>query len=90
VSAEVEDKYSPKLFTLDEDKIGVGPDVLVIAPDGTNIEDGDIVAVTGVVRRYERTELKRDYDWFELGAEYGVKYTSRPVIIADSIVKVKD
>ena len=90
VRAEIESVHTPRVFTLDEDKVGASPDVLVVAPNGAFPKDGQVVEVTGTVRRFVRTEIERDYDWFDLGTEYDVKYTERPVIIADSVLPVGD
>lgn len=88
VRADVADVHSPRFFTLDEDRIGASPDVLVLAPTGEIPKDGSTVVVTGTVRRFVREELQRDYDWFALETKYDETYKERPVIIADSVQTV--
>jgi hypothetical protein len=89
VRAEIEDVHTPRAFTLDEDKVGASPDVLVLSPAGAFPKKGETVEVTGTVRRFVRTEIKRDYDWFDLGEQYDVTYTERPVIVAESVLPVE-
>jgi hypothetical protein len=88
VRADVADVHSPRFFTLDEDRIGASPDVLVLTPAGEIPKDGSTVVVTGTVRRFVREELQRDYDWFALETKYDEKYKERPVIIADTVQTV--
>jgi hypothetical protein len=90
VRAQVEEIHSPRFFTLDENRVGVSPDVLVLSPTGEMPRDGSTVIVTGTVRRFVREELQRDYDWFTLETKYDETYKERPVIIADSVQTVKD
>jgi hypothetical protein len=85
VGGEVATVYGSRVFTLDEDRIGAKPDVLVLAPDHANVESGSSVTVRGTVRRYAWTELRREYDWFELPPSLGVVFHSRPVVIAESV-----
>lgn len=90
VRAEIEDVHTPRAFTLDEDKAGASPDVLVLSAGGAFPKKGETVEVTGTVRRFVRTEIKRDYDWFDLGEQYDVKYTERPVIVAESVLPMEE
>jgi hypothetical protein len=90
VRAEIEDVHTSRAFTLDEDKVGASPDVLVLAPSGSFPKDGDYVEVTGTVRRFVRTEIERDYDWFDLDEEYDTRYTERPVIVAETVLPVEE
>ena len=91
VSAEVEDFLGSNMFTLDEDSILSGPDVLVLVPGGlkTNLVHDQKVTVTGEVRRYVEADLDRDFDFFENGKLVDVKtkvdWKTRPVIVADAI-----
>jgi hypothetical protein len=92
VKAEVEDILDNRTFTLDEDAILAGPDVLVVVPKGstTGLKHDDVVTVTGTVRPFVQAELERDYDWFKDGKilKKGVKvdYKTRPVLIATSVM----
>jgi hypothetical protein len=91
VSAEVEDVLGSNMFTLDEDAILSGPDVLVLVPGGlnTNLTHDQKVTVMGEVRRYVEADLDRDFDFFENGKLVDVKtkvdWNTRPVLVARSI-----
>jgi ABC-type Fe3+-hydroxamate transport system substrate-binding protein len=91
VSAEVEDVLGSNMFTLDEDAILSGPDVLVLVPGGVTgkLAHDQKVVVTGEVRRYVESDLDRDFDFFENGKLVEVKtkvdWNTRPVIVARSI-----
>lgn len=91
VKAEVEKVVDNHAFTLDEDALLAGSDVLVLVPKGLAnlVRKDDKVIVTGEVRRYVVADLDRDYDWFEDGkivkVETDVDFKTRPVVIATSI-----
>jgi hypothetical protein len=92
VKAEVEKVVDAHTFTLDEDALLAGSDVLVLVPRGmatTTMVHDQKVLVTGKVRRYVVAELDRDYDWFEDGKivnmEKEVDFKTRPVLIATSV-----
>lgn len=94
VRAEIEDVYNPQLFTLDEDRMFVGPDVIVYLRDGRTSLTGDqedqIVTVTGEVRKFIESDLFGTATWFEpwfrdLDETGRGLVRSRPVIIADSV-----
>lgn len=94
VRAEVEAIYNPQLFTLDEDRMFVGPDVIVYARDGrtslTEDQDDQIVTVTGEVRKFIESDLFGSATWFDpwfrdLDETGRGLVRSRPVIIADSV-----
>ena len=92
VRAEVEDVLDRNSFTLDEDAILSGADVLVLVPAGfdtANLRKDQVVVVSGKVRRYVAAELERDFDWFKNGkvvtSSPKVDYETRPVLVADSI-----
>jgi hypothetical protein len=92
VKAEVEDVLDNRTFTLDEDAIFAGPDVLVVVPKGSTsgLMHDQVVTVTGTVRPFVQAELERDYDWFKDGKilkkDVKIDYTTRPVLIATSIM----
>jgi ABC-type Fe3+-hydroxamate transport system substrate-binding protein len=91
VRAEVEDVVGANMFTLDEDAIFAGPDVLVMVPGGVagTLAHDQMVTVTGEVRPYVEAELDRDFDFFENGklvqVNREVDWKTRPVIVARSI-----
>jgi hypothetical protein len=91
VKAEVEDVLDSRSFTLDEDAILTGADVVVLVPAGYTgtLSHDQVVTVTGKVRPYVTAELERDFDWFKNGklvtTKTDVDFKTRPVIVADSI-----
>jgi hypothetical protein len=91
VRAEVEDFLGDNMFTLDEDSILAGSDVLVLVPRGVtgNLARDQKVVVTGKVRPFVETDLDRDFDWFDNGKLVNVKtkvdWKTRPVIVAETI-----
>ena len=92
VRAEVEDVLDMHSFTLDEDSVLAGPDVVVIVPAGfdtASLAHDQVVVVTGKVRPYVMADLDRDFDWFKNGkiVTMGTKvdYKSRPVLVAETI-----
>jgi hypothetical protein len=92
VRAEVEDVLDRNSFTLDEDSVLAGPDVLVLVPAGfdtASLSHDQMVVVTGKVRPYVVAELDRDFDWFKDGkivsTSKTVDYESRPVLVAETI-----
>ena len=92
VKAKVEDVLGNHSFTLDEDAILAGPDVLVLVPTGSlpaGLKHDDRVVVTGTVRKYVTKELETDYDWFKDGEilKKGTKvdFDTRPVVVATSV-----
>ena len=89
VTAEAEDVLGPQAFTLDEDRVLAGPDVLVVAPrPPAAVPEGEELQVIGHVRPFITAVLQRDYDWFDPGwlGSAEVKLDERPVIVAASIV----
>jgi len=89
VEGEVEDKLSPTTFTIDEDQLFAGEDLLVLAQGVTpETNDGETVTVTGILRPYIQTEFERDYDLdWDLSVEQQIEaeYSERPVFVADGV-----
>ena len=91
VKAEVENVYDSRSFTLDEDSMFAGPDVLVLVPAGmtSTLAHDQVVTVTGTVRPFVSTELERDFDWFKDGklvtTKTDVDFKTRPVLVATSL-----
>jgi len=82
--------YNAHAFTLDEDEMFAGPDLLVLNPSPlSESEDGSDVTVTGTIQQFVRADIERNYDWFDYGwlesATEEVDFTTRPVLIADSV-----
>ena len=92
VRGEVEDVIDSRTFTLDEDSVLPGPDVLVLVPKGvaSTLAHDQVVTIVGTVRPYVLAEIQKDYDWFEDGKivkHVGdkVDLKTRPVIVATSV-----
>ncbi|WP_373528705.1 hypothetical protein [Nostoc sp.] len=90
VTGEVENIRNTSSFTLDEDKLFGGQDLLVIragTPKGI-VNKGEKVAVTGVLRPFVIADLKRDYDlkWdLTLEKQLEVEYKNKPVLVATEV-----
>ncbi|MBW4647947.1 MAG: hypothetical protein KME06_04495 [Kastovskya adunca ATA6-11-RM4] len=89
VKGEVEDIVGPTAFTIDEDQLTSGGDLLVLVanPERT-IADGEAVVATGQLRPFVIAEIERDYDltWdLDLQRQLEVEYKDRPVLIADDV-----
>jgi hypothetical protein len=96
VRQEIENVWSTRAFTLDEDRWFAGPDLLVFNPnpifngrDDFDGYDGEHVTVFGIVRPLVVSEFEQDYDWFDADdyrdLDLGAR-ERRPVLIASSII----
>jgi hypothetical protein len=81
---------APRIFTLDEEApLGMGKDVMVVAPAGVTVQEDQDVEVTGVVRRFEWTEMQKEKFDFDFKREWQLEFKSRPVIYATSVRAAK-
>ncbi len=89
VTGEVEDITSPNSFTLDEDKLFGGQDLLVLrATPKAAVREGEKVAVTGVLRPFVVAEFERDYDlkWdLTVQRKLEAEYSNKPVLVATDV-----
>lgn len=88
VKAPVATIHGSNAFTLDEDAIFAGPDVLVIAPQFGTVDPKANVTVRGTVHSLVTAELEEEYTWFRpdsLQPDLLVRFKERPVIIAESV-----
>lgn len=95
VTGEIEEVTAPGAFTLDEDQLLGATDLLVLratpkagAPAPAAIEDGETVAVTGVLRPFVVADIERDYDltWdLDLQRKLEAEYSQKPVLIANAV-----
>jgi hypothetical protein len=91
VMAEVEEVFDANTFSLDEDSILAGADVLVLMPGGTpmKLTPNQKVTVTGKVRPYVVAELDRDFDFFKGGkivsTSKKIDLDQRPVLVATHV-----
>jgi len=90
VEGEVEEIMSNNTFTLDEDQLAGGGDLLVftlVAPERTMVEGEDVV-VTGEIRPFIAAEFEQEYDltWdLDVKSQLEAEYENQPVFIAKSI-----
>ena len=92
VSGEVEDIYGPLSFTVGGDDF-FGDELLVIIPananirggsdDAATVSDGDIVQLSGQVRRFVETEIESDFDFDGYEIDYDVE---GPAIVVDELL----
>ncbi|MGB3294197.1 MAG: hypothetical protein WBB01_14515 [Phormidesmis sp.] len=89
VEGEVGELLESGLFTVEEDSL-FGGEVLLVIPSkaGTTVQDGDIVAMTGVLRPYIQSEFDQDYDlnWdLSVSKSIEAEYEQKPVFVADGV-----
>lgn len=90
VTGEIEDVYGENTFTLDEEELFGGEDLLVVVNNPTEapIQDGETVAVTGVLQAFVVADLERDYDltWdLDVQEQLEAEYSQRPVLVVDQV-----
>lgn len=95
VPAEVEEIYSPNVFTLDEDKLIGGSDLLVLVSNSKQkqapIKEDQKVVATGVLRPFVVADIERDYDltWdLNLQRKLEAEYNKKPVLVVKSVYPV--
>ncbi|WP_313934764.1 MULTISPECIES: hypothetical protein [unclassified Nostoc] len=85
VTGEVENINSPIAYTLDEDKLLGGEDLLVLhTQPQVKVTQGEKVTVTGVLRPMVIADLRRDYqlNWdANLQQQLQAKYRNKPVLV---------
>lgn len=89
VQGEIEEKLDEATFTLDEEALFGGEDLLVVSQKAApQAQDGESVTVTGVLRPFVKAEFETDYDltWdLTVQEEVEAEYTERPVFVADEV-----
>lgn len=89
LQGEVDEIRSDYTFTLAEDELFEGDDLLIINATGEPLPETDEnIVVTGVVRPYIKAEFEKDYDltWdLDVQEEVEAEYTEKPVLVVDSI-----
>ena len=89
VEGEVDEVRNEYTFTLKEDQLIGGDELLMINASETPIPETDEkVVVTGTVRPYVRAEFDRDYDltWdLDVQEEIEAEYSEQPVFVVDAI-----
>jgi hypothetical protein len=89
IQAEIEDVRNPNTFTLDEDRVVGGRDLLVLDRNPRQpAQEDQTVVVTGVVRPFVVAELEREYDFnWDAGfvRQIEAEFRDRPVLVADAV-----
>lgn len=92
VKAEVEEVLDPMAFTLDNERLIGGRNLLVFnANPQKPVNAEDEVIVTGVVRPFVVSEIERDYELttnWNLQPRIEAEYRNRPVILAQEVYPV--
>jgi hypothetical protein len=95
VAGEMDDRFTPNVFTLDEEQFIGGEDLLVIgttAVPAFKEDDEDILAV-GVLRQFDITTFEREYDldWnAEVQQQMKAEYTNKLVFVAQAVYRAAD
>lgn len=89
VEAEVEKVLDPIAFTLQEDQVTGGSDLLVLNPKaGQPMRAQQNVVVTGVIRPFVVSQIERDYNLtrdLQWQKTVEAQYKNKPVLIAQQI-----
>ncbi len=89
VAGEIEDRLDDNTFTLDEEELFGGDDLLVISDmPSPQAQDGEQVVATGVLRPYVKADFENDYDltWdLTVQEQIEAEYTEKPVFVADEV-----
>ena len=89
LQGEVDEIRNDYAFTLAEDELFEGDDLLIINATGEPLpQEDESVVVTGMVRPFIKAEFERDYDltWdLDVEQEIEAEYTEKPVLVVDSI-----
>lgn len=89
LEGEVDEIRNDYAFTLKEEQLIGGDDLLIINATGEPIPQIDeSVVVTGMVRPFVKADFETDYDltWdLDIQEEIEAEYTEKPVLVVDSI-----
>jgi hypothetical protein len=89
LEGEVDEIRNDYAFTLEEDELFEGDELLIINATGEPIpQEDETIVVTGMVRPFIKAEFDRDYDltWdLDVQEEIEAEYTEKPVLVVDSI-----
>ncbi|MEC4805223.1 MAG: hypothetical protein SAJ12_16400 [Jaaginema sp. PMC 1079.18] len=89
VQGEVEEILDTGTFTLDEEELFGGEDLLVLAEGFTpELDDDESVTVTGTLRPYVKAEFEEEYNltWdLDLQKQIEGEYENKPVFVADGV-----
>lgn len=89
VSGEVGEQIDLNTFTIQEEQLFGGEEVLVVGVEPTPaLEEEEEVVVTGTLRPYITADFERDYDltWdLDVQRQIEAEYTEEPVLVAEEV-----
>lgn len=89
VDGAIGEQLSPNTFTISENGLFEGNDVLVVGlTPNTALSENENVVITGTLRPYVQAEFEQDYDlnWdLDLQRQIEAEYTERPVLVAEEV-----
>lgn len=91
VSGKVTEVLRPRAFRLSGEDVGAKP-LLVVSPQQTNVETGQVVRVEGTVRRFDIPEWIREFGQdlgFDLNDPVFQEFVGRPAIVAQSVTVIE-
>ena len=89
VTGEVQNVVGPRLFTVDEKQwVDLDGETLVVVPPpmAAFVRENAPVRVTGTVRPFVRTDIEREWGWFDPGPHLEIDLRGRPIIVADTVM----
>jgi hypothetical protein len=89
VTGEVDDVLGPRLFKIDEPNwADLDGEVLVTVPTtlAAMVREEDRVTVTGTMRMAAKADIHHELDWLGIDDEVVARFTTRPVLVASSVV----
>jgi hypothetical protein len=93
VTAEVDEVYGPRLFTIDDPAWGdLGGEVLVYARGmaAVPVGDGDRISVTGTLQTVALSGIESEWGWRKVEPDLDVDFLTKPIILATRIVSTED
>lgn len=94
VEGEIDHRFTPNTFTLDEERLIGGEDLLVIStiPIPEADDDDDILAI-GVLRQLDFAALERDYGltWnLQMQQQLEIQFANQPVLVTEEVYRSED
>lgn len=93
VEGEVGEQYDPATFTVSQEQLLGGADVLVVGenPVEMTLENAEAVVIVGTLRPYVATEFEQEFNlgWDEeLQQTIATDYNEEPVIVAEQVYPI--
>ncbi len=93
IEGDINEIYDAQAFTIDEEQLFGGQDLLVLGQPLNQSTEGNRVVVTGQIRPFIISEFDRDYDWtWDQGVKQKLEaeYSQRPVLVATEVYPMTD